>query len=82
MMYSERWNAIGPAPPLVAMWATDKLGRKTMEPNRAMKIMAEGYVCSKSVLLAVCQEFGIEVNEKVIPKSLWSSHGYSLRGVA
>jgi len=53
-----------------------------MEPNRAMKIMAEGYVCSKSVLLAVCQEFGIEVNEKVIPKSLWSSHGYSLRGVA
>jgi len=30
--------------------------------------MAERYVCSESVLLATCQELGVEVDEKVIPK--------------
>jgi len=46
-----------------------------MEPNRAMKIMAEGYVCSESVLLATCQEFGIEVDEKIIPKIAYAFAG-------
>jgi len=49
-----------------------------METNRAMEHMAQGLVCSESVLLATCEEFGIEVDEKVIPKSLRSSPGYSL----
>lgn len=39
-----------------------------MEPNRAMKIMAEGNVCSESVLLATCEEFGIEIDDKIIPR--------------
>ena len=39
-----------------------------METNRATELMAESYVCSESVLLATCEEFGIEVDEKVIPK--------------
>jgi len=46
-----------------------------METNRAMKIMAEGYVCSESVLLAVCQEFKIEVDEKIIPKIAYAFAG-------
>jgi len=40
-----------------------------------MKIMAEGYVCSESVLLATCQEFGIEVDEKIIPKIAYAFAG-------
>ena len=39
-----------------------------MEPNRAMKIMAEGHVCSESVLLAVCQEFEMEIDDRIIPQ--------------
>ncbi len=39
-----------------------------MEANRAMKIMAEGNVCSESVLLATCQEFGIEIDDRIIPR--------------
>ena len=39
-----------------------------METNRATEHMAQGLVCSESVLLATCEEFGIEVDEKVIPK--------------
>lgn len=30
--------------------------------------MAQGHVCSESVLLAVCQEFGMEVDNKIIPR--------------
>ena len=37
-----------------------------MEQNRAMEIMSQGHGCSESVLLAVCEEFGIE--SEVIPK--------------
>jgi len=37
-----------------------------MEPNRAMQYMEQGYVCSESVLLAVCQDLGIE--SEVIPQ--------------
>ena len=39
-----------------------------METNRATELMAENYVCSESVLLATCEEFGIGVDEKVIPQ--------------
>ena len=39
-----------------------------MEMNRATEIMAQGHVCSESVLLAVCQEFGMEVDDKIIPR--------------
>lgn len=39
-----------------------------METNRATEHMAQGLVCSESVLLATCEEFGIEVDEKIIPK--------------
>lgn len=53
-----------------------------METNRVTELMTESYVCSESVLLATCEAFGIEVDEKVIPKSLRSSHGYSQREVA
>ena len=39
-----------------------------MEQNRATQFMEQGYVCSESVLLAVCQEFGIEAGKDVIPR--------------
>ena len=36
--------------------------------NKAMEYMTQGYVCSESVLLATCQEFGIEIDDKIIPR--------------
>jgi C_GCAxxG_C_C family probable redox protein len=39
-----------------------------MEMNRAMEHMTKGYVCSESVLLATCEEFGIEIDDKIIPR--------------
>jgi len=39
-----------------------------MQTNRATEYMAEGNVCSESVLLAVCQEFEIEIDDKIIPR--------------
>jgi len=39
-----------------------------MEMNKAMEFMTQGYVCSESVLLATCQEFGLEIDDKVIPR--------------
>jgi len=45
-----------------------KGGRKTMETNRATEHMAKGYVCSESVLLGVCEELGIKVDDRVIPR--------------
>jgi len=39
-----------------------------METNRATKHMANGLVCAESVLLATCEEFGIEAGETVIPR--------------
>ena len=39
-----------------------------METNRATEHMANGYVCSESVLLATCEAFGIEVDKKIIPR--------------
>lgn len=37
-----------------------------MEQNRATQIMAQGYVCSEAVLMAVCQEF--EIESEIIPQ--------------
>ena len=39
-----------------------------MEQNRATQIMQQGYAWSESVLLAVCQEFQIEVEHDIIPR--------------
>ena len=39
-----------------------------METNRATEHMANGLVCAESVLLATCEEFGVDVDEKTIPK--------------
>jgi C_GCAxxG_C_C family probable redox protein len=39
-----------------------------METNRATEHMAKGYVCSESVLLGVCEELGIKVDDKIIPR--------------
>ena len=39
-----------------------------MEANRATENMMQGHVCSESVLLALCQEFGIEIDDKIIPR--------------
>ncbi|MFC2099286.1 C-GCAxxG-C-C family protein [Candidatus Bipolaricaulota bacterium] len=46
-----------------------------METNRATELMADRYVCSESVLLATCEAFGIEVDEKVIPKIAYAFAG-------
>lgn len=37
-----------------------------MEPNRAQRLLGQGYGCSESLLLAVCQELGIE--SELIPR--------------
>ncbi len=46
-----------------------------METNRATELMADRYVCSESVLLATCEAFGIEIDEKVIPKIAYAFAG-------
>ena len=46
-----------------------------METNRATEHMANGLVCAESVLLATCQEFGVNVDEKVIPKIAYAFAG-------
>ena len=46
-----------------------------METNRATELMAEKYVCSESVLLATCEAFGIEIDEKVIPRIAYAFAG-------
>jgi len=46
-----------------------------METNRATEHMANGLVCAESVLLATCQEFGLEVDETVIPKIAYTFAG-------
>jgi C_GCAxxG_C_C family probable redox protein len=51
------------------MWVRQtRKGWKTMETNRATENMAQGYVCSEAVLLAACQEFEIEIDDKIIPR--------------
>jgi C_GCAxxG_C_C family probable redox protein len=39
-----------------------------METNRATEYMSSGLVCAESVLLATCEEFGVDIDEKAIPK--------------
>jgi C_GCAxxG_C_C family probable redox protein len=39
-----------------------------METNRATEHMAKGYVCSESVLLGVCEELGLKVDDKIVPR--------------
>ncbi len=46
-----------------------------METNRATEHMANGLVCAESVLLAACEEFGIEVDDKIIPKIAYAFAG-------
>lgn len=46
-----------------------------METNRATEHMANGLVCSESVLLATCEEFGIEVDAKFVPKVAYAFAG-------
>jgi len=50
-------------------------GWKTMETNQATEYMAGSYVCAESVLLATCEEFGIAVDRKVIPKIAYAFAG-------
>ncbi len=38
-----------------------------MKPNRATKIMNQGYGWSEAVLLAVCQKFEVEIDKRIIP---------------
>jgi len=46
-----------------------------VETNKATEHMANGLVCSESVLLATCEEFGLDVDEKVIPKIAYAFAG-------
>jgi len=46
-----------------------------METNRATEHMANGLVCAESVLLATCEELGIEIDENVIPKIAFAFAG-------
>jgi C_GCAxxG_C_C family probable redox protein len=46
-----------------------------METNRATEHMTNGLVCSESVLLSTCQEFGVNVDEKVIPRIAYAFAG-------
>ena len=46
-----------------------------METNRATEHMSNRYVCSESVLLATCEELGIEVDERVVPKIAYAFAG-------
>ena len=46
-----------------------------METNRATEHMANGLVCAESVLLATCEEFGIEVDERAIPRIAYAFAG-------
>ena len=46
-----------------------------METNRATEHMANGLVCSESVLLATCEEFGVDVDKQVIPKIAYAFAG-------
>ena len=46
-----------------------------METNRATEHMASGLVCAESVLLTTCEEFGVNIDEKVIPKIAYAFAG-------
>ena len=46
-----------------------------METNRATEHMSNGLVCSESVLLATCEEFGLKIDERVVPKIAFAFAG-------
>ena len=46
-----------------------------METNRATEHMANRLVCSESVLLATCEEFGVETDENIIPRIAYGFAG-------
>ena len=46
-----------------------------METNRATEHMSNRLVCSESVLLATCEEFGVEIDENIIPKIAYGFAG-------
>jgi len=46
-----------------------------METNRATEHMANGLVCAESVLLATCEEFDVDVDEKIIPRIAYAFAG-------
>jgi C_GCAxxG_C_C family probable redox protein len=46
-----------------------------METNRATGHMSNGLVCAESVLLATCEELGVSIDEKVIPKIAFTFAG-------
>lgn len=46
-----------------------------METNRATEHMSNGLVCAESVLLATCEEFGVDVDKKVVPKIAYAFAG-------
>jgi len=46
-----------------------------METNRATEHMANGLVCAESVLLATCEEFGVDIDKNVIPKIAYAFAG-------
>jgi len=46
-----------------------------VETNRATEHMASGLVCAESVLLTTCEEFGVNIDEKVIPKIAYAFAG-------
>jgi len=46
-----------------------------METNRATEHMAGGLVCAESVLLATCEEMGVEIDEKTVPKIAYAFAG-------
>jgi len=46
-----------------------------METNRATEHMAGGLVCAESVLLATCEELGVEIDEKTVPKIAYAFAG-------
>jgi len=48
--------------------AADRENDESMEQNRATQFMEQGYVRSKAALLAVCQEFGIETENDIVPR--------------
>ena len=46
-----------------------------MKANRATQNMTQGHVCSESVLLAACQEFEMEIDDKIIPRIAFAFAG-------
>ena len=46
-----------------------------MQDDRAVQLLAQGHMCSESVLLAVCEEHGMEQEGSVIPRIAYGFGG-------